>query len=195
MPLGSESMPYKTVNDVKLYYEVFGDKRGVAVVLNSGGQQGGECMRDFARCFKRPGVKFLMWDRRNSLGKSNVLFDDALSRTMSEPQVQAEDLCELMKATNMYPAILIGNSTGAYLSLKLASMHPEAVYGVVAMNTPGGLLAAEVLSHSFYGEYKRQAGSAGMEAVMSSKFYADMIKLNPAVRERMSKTEEGFFIE
>ena len=46
----------------------------------------------------------------------------------------------------MYPAILIGNSTGAYLSLKLASMHPEAVYGVVAMNTPGGLLAAEVES-------------------------------------------------
>jgi pimeloyl-ACP methyl ester carboxylesterase len=172
-------MPYKTVNDVKLYYEVFGDKKGVPIVLNSGGQQGGEVMRDFARALKRPGVKFLLWDRRNSLGKSAVRFDDGLSRTMSEPEVQCEDLNELMKETKMTPAIMIGNSTGAYISLIMASKHPESVYGVVAMNTPGGPLAAEVMSHSFYGEYLRLARTAGMEAVMDAKFYADMIKLNP----------------
>ena len=98
-------MPFVEVNAVPHYYEFVGphpqeqNSTGfpLPVVMTAGGQKPGEAMRDLANMLlehgveaggdQANGVSFILWDRRNSEGRTGVKFDDELSiRYNGEPE-------------------------------------------------------------------------------------------------------------
>uniref|UniRef100_A0A0G4HDC6 Uncharacterized protein n=1 Tax=Chromera velia CCMP2878 TaxID=1169474 RepID=A0A0G4HDC6_9ALVE len=69
---------------------------------------------------------------------------------------------------SLAPAILVGNSSGARLSLILAIRHEPWYAGLVLINTTQGVLASAFLAEHYYRQYSRIAREGGMQAVFDA---------------------------
>ena len=126
-------MPFITVNDTELYYELTGDGNvPLALVHGSWGDHTnwdpvvGELSRSF---------RVLTYDRR---GHSQ----SARPKTQGSLHEDAMDLAALLEALDLGPAHVVGNSGGAAVGLWLAAERPEMLRSLVAHEPPlFGLLA------------------------------------------------------
>src|SRR3954453_20727157 len=108
-------MPTTTVDGVSIAYEIVGDT-GRPWSLTPGGRFSKDYsgVRELAVALAERGNRVLIWDRPNC-GESDVCF-----RGDSESEMQADVLAVLVRQLDLAPAVVIGGSGGARVSLLAA---------------------------------------------------------------------------
>ena len=135
------------------------------------------------------GKQVLIWDRPNT-GASDICF-----RGASESAMQADMLAGLLVGLGMAPAVLVGGSGGARVSLLTAARHPEVADKVALLWISGGIYGLMLLAVHYCGESIRAAWAGGMEAVAALPEWSEVIERNPGNRQRFLDLDPGEFIE
>jgi pimeloyl-ACP methyl ester carboxylesterase len=181
-------LPTIHVNGVTVYYHVVGDN-GPWVVLIPGGRRGHVDFVSLAEKLAAYGCRVLLHDRRNT-GASDIWFDDG----KVEEETWADDLYALMRKLDAMPAFVGGSSSGARTAILFALKYPQAVRGLLLMRITGGAFAAALLPEIYYDQYIRAAELGGMTAVCATEHYVNLIKANPANREKLMAMDPSRFI-
>ncbi len=188
-------MAVMTLRDgTNIHYEFHGT--GPVVALTPGGRSGVEAMRPLAVKMAKAGFRVLIYDRRNC-GASDVVIErrrDARGIELSEQEIIAEDLYDLIQRLAVLPCWVGGVSAGCRVSLLLAMRHPEAVKGLLVWMVSGGAVAAQRLGHLYYEQFIEVAEREGMAGVLSTDFFAERSQQNPSNRERLLRMDPKEFI-
>jgi pimeloyl-ACP methyl ester carboxylesterase len=176
------------IDGTTIAYEVIGD--GPPWVVTPGGRFSKDTagVRELAHALADGGQRVLIWDRPNT-GASGVCFTGA-----SESVMQADRLAGLLVALDMAPAVVVGGSGGARVSLLVASRHPEVVAKLAVWWISGGIFGLMTLGVVYCGESIRAAWQGGMEAVVELPEWAEVLERNPANRDRLLGLDAREFI-
>ena len=175
-----------TVNSATLHHEILG-ARGPWVALSPGGRRPMSALRALAQRIAEGGYRVLIHDRRNC-GASDVL----LGGDLAEHEVWAADLHALLQqlgALNEGSLFVGGSSSGCRMSLAFALRYPQVVRGLLLWRVTGGGFAAQRLAREYYGQYIAAAETGGMAAVCAMPHFAELIRANPANRERLMNAD------
>src|SRR5262249_48963922 len=126
-------MPVADVDGLGVAYEVIGSGDQPWVITPGGRfskDYGG--VRQMAEELAKHGKQVLIWDRPNC-GASDVCFTGS-----SESATQADTLAGLLRQLGMTPAVIIGGSGGARVSLLTAARHPDLALGLAMWWISGG---------------------------------------------------------
>jgi pimeloyl-ACP methyl ester carboxylesterase len=177
-----------TVNGLTLGYETIGEGR--PWVITPGGRFSKESpgVRELAVALAERGNRVLVWDRPNC-GQSDVCFDGS-----SESAMQADALVALLEHLDMTPAVIIGGSGGARVSLLAASRHPGAAAGLGIWWISGGVYGLLTLAMHYCGGSLAAAWNGGMEAVAALPEWQEVIERNPANRQRLLDQDPAAFV-
>ena len=180
-------MPSMLINGANIRYEEMGS--GMPIALTPGGRIGMEGVKDLA---ERLAIQYrvIIYDRRNC-GASDVIIGGELS----EQEIWAEDLYELLQRLDASPAYIGSGSAGCRVSLLLAIHHPDAVKALLLWYVTGGAVAAERLGHLYYEQFIEMAERDGMEEVIQGDFFAERIQQNPSNRARLLAMNPQEFID
>jgi pimeloyl-ACP methyl ester carboxylesterase len=179
-------MPVANLGGVHIRYEVLGD-RGPWLALSPGGRRGLVSVKSLGEKIAEAGHRVVVYDRRNCGGS------DVAIGGQSENHIWADDLHTLLTELDALPAYVGGSSSGCRLSMILALKHPEAVRALLLWRVTGGAYAAQQLTRNYYTQFIEAAQTGGMAAVCATEHFADVIKNNPANRERlMAMTPKDF---
>src|SRR5947208_4720245 len=103
------------IDGTTIAYEIIGEVAGAGTpwVMTPGGRFTKEApgVRELAEALAAQGQRVLIWDRPNT-GESDIRFDGA-----SESVMQADFLAGLLVALDFAPAVIVGGSGGARVSL------------------------------------------------------------------------------
>ena len=179
-------MATEVINGCTIHYEILGS--GQPIVFTPGGKGGMNIMRPVAERMA-PHYQVIIYDRRNC-GASDIVIGGELS----EQEIWADDLAQLIKQLGLAPAYSGGWSAGCRVSLLLAMRHPEVVKGLLLGWVTGGQYAADHLAYNYYGEFIEAAERGGMPAVLQTAFFAERIVQNPANRDRLLAMDVQEFI-
>jgi pimeloyl-ACP methyl ester carboxylesterase len=181
------------IDGTTIAYEIIGEiiGEGAPWVLTPGGRFTKEApgIRELAEALATQGQRVLIWDRPNT-GASDICFTGA-----SESEMQADRLAGLLKAADMAPAVIIGGSGGARVSLLTAARHPDVASKLAMWWISGGTFGLLTLAVVYCGESIRAAWQGGMEAVVELPEWADVLEKNPGNRERFLDLDPRQFIE
>jgi pimeloyl-ACP methyl ester carboxylesterase len=177
------------IDGTTIAYEIVGE--GVPWVVTPGGRFSKDTpgVRELAQTLAAQGQQVLIWDRPNT-GASGVRFTGA-----SESEMQADLLAGLLQALDMAPAVIVGGSGGARVSLLVAARHPEVAAKLALWWISGGIFGLMTLGMVYCGESIRMAWQSGMEAVVELPEWAEVLERNPANREQMLVLDPQEFIE
>jgi pimeloyl-ACP methyl ester carboxylesterase len=183
-------MAIATVDGLHLGYELIGES-GPPWVITPGGRfsKGEPGVRELAEAVAARGHRVLIWDRPNC-GESDVLFDGA-----TESDMQAGALAGLLRDLNLTPAVLMGGSGGARVSLLAAANHPDVASGLALVWISGGVFGLMTLAVFYCGNSLAAAWTEGMEAVAALPEWAEVIERNPRNRQRFLDQERQKFVE
>src|SRR5213080_734121 len=181
-------MPIAHVRGVNLNYEVLGSA-GPWVALSPGGRRGLDNVKSLAQHVADAGCRVLIHDRRNC-----GLSDIAIGAELSEYEVWAEDLYDLLSQLNGLPAIVGGGSSGCRLSVLFALKYPQAVRALLLWRVTGGAFAAARLTENYYGKYIRAAQDGGMAAVCDLEHFKERIEARPSNRATLMAMDPKIFI-
>lgn len=162
---------------------------GPLVVLTPGGREKAAVVDALAEGLSQHAC-VVSWDRRNS-GASDVFFG---GEPLSESEIWAEDLADLVAYLGRGPAWLAGGSAGCRTSVISALRRPEAARGLILWSASGGPYASQFLGFSYHVPYIMAAQAAGMEAVVKTPYWAERIVENLSNRERMLTMQADEFI-
>lgn len=182
-------MPIAAVRGVNISYDVLGED-GPWVVLTPGGRGAKEMVRPLGQALAGAGYRVLLHDRRNC-GASDVVIEGELS----EQEIWADDLYELLQQLDALPVYAGGGSAGCRLSLLLTLRHPGSTRGLLLWSVTGGQVAADRLGYNYYGQFIEAAEAGGMAAVCETDFFKERIEQNPSNRERLMAMTPAAFIE
>jgi len=203
MTFPSTPPQYRTVNGVAIRYQLLGKaalhppspSKLTPIVFTPGGQGGLDACELQSWLFEDlPDTVGMVWDRRNT-GASDFSIDGALEGEGSddgvvpEPQLQADDLCGLLDALGYGKVILVGNSSGARMSLLFALKYPSRVKACILMNMTGGHLAADVLSNEYYIQYATRLRRGGIPALLNTPFFRALCSARPENRARIEQMD------
>jgi pimeloyl-ACP methyl ester carboxylesterase len=176
------------IDGTTIAYEVIGE--GAPWVVTPGGRFSKDSpgVRELAQALAAHGHRVLLWDRPNT-GASGVCFSGA-----SESEMQADRLAGLLRALDMAPAVIIGGSGGARVSLLAAARHPEVAAKLALWWISGGVFGLLTLGMVYCGESIRVAWQSGMEAVVELPEWSEVLERNPANREEMLRLDPSAFI-
>jgi len=180
-------MPVTNIRGVDIRYEILGD-RGPFVVLQPGGRRGLVAVKPLGEKIAEAGYRVIVYDRRNT-GTSGVAIEGD-----SENDVWADDLHELLGKLDAVPAYIGGSSSGCRLAMILALRHPADVRGLLLWRVTGGQHAARHLSNQYYTSHIEAATRDGMAAVCAMEHWSEIIKANPASRDKLMAMEPQDFI-
>ena len=135
-------------------------------------------MRELATALAAEGNRVLIWDRPNC-GESDVSFTGD-----SESAMQADALAGLLRELDMAPAVIIGGSGGARVSMLTAARHPDVAAGLALWWISGGVFGLMSLGMHYCGNSLRAAWNDGMEAVVELPEWAEVLERNPSNRQR-----------
>ncbi len=182
-------MATATVNGLTLGYETIGEGR--PWVITPGGRFTKESpgVRELAVELAAKGNKVLIWDRPNC-GESDVCFEGP-----SESAMQADAMVALLEHLDMTPAVIIGGSGGARVSLLAAARHPEAAAGLGIWWISGGVFGLLSLATHYCGGSLSAAWTSGtMEAVAALPEWEEVLARNPGNRQRFLDQDPKAFI-
>ncbi|MBM3946853.1 MAG: alpha/beta hydrolase, partial [SAR202 cluster bacterium] len=168
-----------------VHYEEHGS--GPVVALTPGGRGGMDMLRPLAERMAKGGYRVITWDRRNC-GASDVVIArrrDARGQELSEQEIWADDLHELLGRLNVAPCWVGGVSAGCRVSLLLAIRHPESVKGLLVWMVTGGAVAAKQLGYNYYEQFIEVAQREGMAGVIKTEFFAERAQQNLSNRARL----------
>ena len=180
-------MPNLMINGANIRYEEMGS--GSAVALTPGGRSDMESVRGLGERLASQ-YRVILYDRRNC-GASDVVIEGDIS----EHDICADDLHELLNELNASPAYLGGGSMGCRISLLAAIRHPETVKGLLLWNVAGGSTAAQRLGYNYYEQFIDIALRDGMNGIIESDFFSERINQNPSNRERLLSMPARQFID
>jgi pimeloyl-ACP methyl ester carboxylesterase len=181
-------MPVAQIRGVNLRYEILG-KRGPWMTLSPGGRRSLDEIRYLAEPMAQAGYRVLIHDRRNC-GASDV----SIGGEISEFQIWADDLFELLGEVNALPAIVGGSSSGCRLALAFALRYRASVRALLLWRVTGGAFAASRLAEQYYGQYITAAREGGMRAVCETEHFRDRIAANPGNHDRLMAMRPDQFI-
>lgn len=178
------------IDGSRIAFEIIGT-RGPGWVVTPGGRFSKDAagIRQLAERLAGRGHRVVIWDRPNT-GASDVRFDG-----VSESEMQADVLAGLLRHVDLHPAVIVGGSGGARVSLLAAARHPEVSRGLAMLWISGGVYGLIQLGVVYSGESIRAAWTGGMEAVVELPEWAEVLDRNPANRERFLALEPRAFIE
>ena len=177
-----------------IHYEFHGT--GPVVALTPGGRSGMEALRPLAAKMAKAKFRVLIYDRRNC-GASDVVIErrrDAKGIELSEQEIFAEDLYDLLGRLGVAPCWVGGVSAGCRVSLLLAIRHPEAVKGLLVWMVTGGAVAAQRLGYNYHEQFIEVAEREGMAGVVSTPFFTERVQQNPSNRQRLLSMNPKEFI-
>jgi pimeloyl-ACP methyl ester carboxylesterase len=176
------------IDGTTIAYEIIGEGR--PWVITPGGRFTKEApgVRELAEALAAHGNRVLIWDRPNT-GASDICF-----RGASESEMQADSLAGLLKALDLAPAIVVGGSGGARVSLLAAVRHPEVASKLAVWWISGGPFGLLTLAMVYCGESIRAAWQDGMEAVVELPEWAEVLERNPGNRARFLALDPQDFI-
>src|SRR5215472_1064510 len=148
------------VDGLTLGYEVIGD-RGRPWIITPGGRFPKEDagIRPLAEAIAEAGNRVVIWDRPNC-GESDVCFEGA-----TESQMQADYLAALLRHLDMAPAVVMGGSGGARVSMLAVANHPDVAEGLAVLWISGGVFGLMNLGAVYCIPSMRATIMGGMEAV------------------------------
>jgi pimeloyl-ACP methyl ester carboxylesterase len=177
-----------TVNGLTLAYETIGEGRPWVITPGGRFTKDEPGVRQLAEALAAQGKKVLIWDRPNC-GESDVCFEGS-----SESAMQADALVGLLEHLEMTPAVIIGGSGGARVSL-LAAAHPGAASGLAVWWISGGVYGLLTLAMHYCGGSLAAAWtSGGMEAVAALPEWQEVTQKNAANRQRILDQDPEAFI-
>jgi len=178
------------IDGTTIAYDVIGDD-GPAWVVTPGGRfdKDEPGIRELAETLAAHGQHVLIWDRPNT-GASDVCFTGA-----SESQMQADKLAGLLRTLGLGPAVIVGGSGGARVSLLTAAKHPDVAAKLAMWWISGGVYGSMLLGVHYCGESIRAAWRGGMPAVVELAEWAGVLERNPTNRDRFLALDPAQFIE
>ena len=181
-------MPRADVEGLSIAYEVVGDGR--SWIVTPGGRYSKDYpgVRELAVALAAGGNRVVIWDRPNC-GESEVCF-----RGASESEMQADILAGLLRVLDLAPAVIVGGSGGARVSLLAASRHPEVASGVALWWISGGVFGLLSLASFYCAPSVPAAWNGGMEAVTGLPGWEESLARYPPNRERFLAQEPSEFI-
>ena len=181
-------MANATVNGVSVSYEVIGEGR--PWVITPGGRFSKDYpgVRELAQGLAHEGNQVLIWDRPNC-GASDVCFTGA-----SESAMQADTLAALLTHLGMAPAVIIGGSGGARVSMLTALRHREVAAGLAVWWISGGAFGLMSLGMHYCGQSLLKAWEGGMEDVVALPEWDEVLQRNPSNRQRLLAQDRREFI-
>jgi pimeloyl-ACP methyl ester carboxylesterase len=183
-------MAIAQVGRLSLGYETIGDGRGRPWVITPGGRFSKDSpgVRELAGALAAQGNRVLIWDRPNC-GESEVCFEGE-----NESAMQADALAALLEHLDMAPAVVVGGSGGARVSLLTAARHRNVVSGLALWWISGGVYGLLVLSTHYCGGSLAAAWTDGMEAVAALAEWEEVLERNPSNRQRILEQDRDEFI-
>ncbi|CAF1126490.1 unnamed protein product [Didymodactylos carnosus] len=181
-------MPIANVRGVHLHYDVVGQS-GPWIAFMPGGRKAGREIQSLAEKIASADYRVLLHDRRNC-GASDV----AIEGDQPEYEIWADDLYELLKQLDAFPAIIGGSSSGSRTALVLALKHPEVISALLLMRVTGGSFGCTLLAEDYYGQFIRIAEQSGMAAICETDHFAACIAARPVNRERLMSMDAARFI-
>jgi len=177
------------IDGTTIAYELIGGA-GPPWVLTPGGRFSKDTpgARELAQALTAAGQRVLIWDRPNC-GASDVCFTGA-----SESAMQADALAALLRTLDLAPAVIVGGSGGARVSLLTAARHPDVARKLAMLWISGGVYGLMLLGVHYCGESIRAAWSGGMEAVVELPEWAEVLERNPSNRARFLALDPHEFI-
>jgi pimeloyl-ACP methyl ester carboxylesterase len=177
-----------TVNGLTLAYETIGEGRPWVITPGGRFTKDEPGVRQLAEALAAQGNRVLIWDRPNC-GESDVCFEGS-----SESAMQADALVGLLEHLEMTPAVIIGGSGGARVSL-LAAAHPGAASGLAIWWISGGVYGLLTLAMHYCGGSLAAAWtSGGMQAVAELPEWQEVIAGNAGNRQRILDQDPEAFI-
>jgi pimeloyl-ACP methyl ester carboxylesterase len=178
------------LDGLTLAYELHGDS-GRPWAITPGGRftKDDPGMRELAEAIVAGGNRVLIWDRPNC-GESDVCFAG-----VTESDLQADTLAGLLRHLDLAPAVLVGWSGGARVSLLTAANHPDVAAGLAVLWVSGGVFGLMSLATHYCAGSVQAAWVGGMEAVVELPEWAEVLERNPGNRQRFLDQDRAEFIE
>ncbi|HET6915368.1 MAG TPA: alpha/beta hydrolase [Acidimicrobiales bacterium] len=181
-------MPTEKIDGLTISYEIHGEGR--PWVITPGGRFSKDYpgVRELAVALAEKGNRVLIWDRPNC-GESDVCFEGA-----SESAMQADVLAELLRRVEMTPAVIAGGSGGARVSMLTAQRHKDVASGLAIWWISGGVYGLISLGTHYCGGSIAAAWHGGMQAVVELPEWEEVLRRNPANRDRFLALDPGQFV-
>lgn len=182
-------MATATINGLNIAYEVVGTS-GQPWVITPGGRYTKEDpgVPELAEALAAAGKQVVIWDRPNC-GASDVCFTGA-----SESEMQADYLAGLLRHLDLGPAVIMGGSGGARVSMLATANHPDVAQGLAVLWISGGVYGLMTLANFYCAPSLRAAWTEGMEAVAALPDWEEPIAKNPENRNRILNQDRKQFI-
>lgn len=177
------------VDGLSLGYEVIGDS-GRPWIITPGGRYTKEDpgIRALAEVIAAAGYRAVIWDRPNC-GESDVCFEGS-----TESEMQADYQAALLRGLDLAPAVLMGGSGGARVSMLAAARHPDVAAGLAVLWISGGIYGLMTLAGVYCGPSIRAAVLGGMEDVADLPDWQEVISRNRANRGRIVEQDRMTFL-
>jgi pimeloyl-ACP methyl ester carboxylesterase len=177
-----------TINGLTIAYEVIGEGRPWAITPGGRFSKDTVGVRELATALAEHGNQVLIWDRPNC-GASDVCFEGS-----SESTMQADTLAALLAQLDMTPAVVVGGSGGARVSLLTVARHRELAAGTAMWWISGGVYGLLSLGNHYCSGSVSAAWRGGMEAVVALPEWAEVLERNPNNRQRFLDQDPKEFI-
>jgi len=179
-----------STHELSLGYEVVGARGGRNWVITPGGRFSRDYpgVREFAAALADLGNRVLTWDRPNT-GESDVCFAGS-----SESAMQAAFLGALLSHLDMAPAVIVGGSGGARVSLLTAAHHRDVAAGLSVWWISGGTYGLMTVGMSYGSTSVPAAWNGGMEAIVALPDWREVLEKNPSNRQRLLAMDPREFI-
>jgi pimeloyl-ACP methyl ester carboxylesterase len=177
------------VDGLTLGYEVIG-KEGRPWIITPGGRFPKEDagVRPLAEAIAAAGNRVVIWDRPNC-GESDVCFKGA-----SESQMQADYLAALLRHLDMAPAVIMGGSGGARVSMLAVANHSDVAEALAVLWISGGVFGLMNLGAVYCIPSMRATIMGGMEAVADLRDWEEVTRRNPSNRQRIADQDPATFL-
>ncbi len=181
-------MPIAKVNGLSISHEVIGEGQPWAITPGGRFSKDSQGVRELAVALAERGNRVLIWDRPNC-GESDVCFEGS-----SESAMQADTLAGLLAQLDMTPAVIVGGSGGARVSLLTAARHRELAAALAMWWISGGVYGLMSLGTHYCSGSISAAWRQGMEGVVALPEWAEVLERNPANRQRFLDQDPKEFV-
>src|SRR5882724_3189905 len=178
------------ISGIGIDYEFYGDAGAPVAVVTPGGRYPKETpgVPQLAQALAAAGRRVLLWDRPNC-GASDISFEG-----VSESNLHATVLNQLIRKLDLGPVALLGGSAGSRISLVAAARDPEVVSHLVIWWISGGPISLAQLAAYYCGDSAMAASRGGLEAVAALPGWAEQISRNPKNRDIILAQDADAFI-
>lgn len=175
----------ETVEELSISYEVIGES-GRAWALTPGGRFSKEYpgVRETAVALAELGNRVLIYDRPNT-GESDVCFTGK-----TESGMQADTVAALLSHLDLTPAVSIGGSGGARISLLTAVRHPHIINALAVWMMSGGPFGLMNVGTGYCSASISAVWNGGMETVLeipedTQGNWQEVVRGNPGNRQKL----------